>query len=241
MLLSANKSLKDQDAEFRASIVGKDQVGVENELIITKNGVFILFTPTHGTPQMISEDGKIPAGLIPAERLGSYDTSVKPRVQTTHQMPLSGINAIYIRHQLHRPHVDNPLQIVDETHYINLLEKHKQKIVEKVIEENLFKMIAKNDMPAAFYYYIPQGSDKPEFAAVFGKQINSLIGNKLTDPGVYYNREQDLANVNNMLSQLGLKSVKDLLQVQDLQIDSRLGSIKENGKRRSARLLAHHG
>ncbi len=237
MLSGGLKSLKEQDAQFRASIVGKSQVEIETETIKAKNSVFILFTPTQGTPQMISEKGDIPEGLIPAARLASYETSVKPRVDTTHQMPSAGVNSVFIRYKKHRPQVDNQSQAVDETHYNELLTAHKTKIVEKVLDETLFKKISANDMPAAFYYYISEGKDSPEFAAIFGKQINSTMGNKLSGPGVYYNRKQDLKNVNTMLSKVGFKPVEELLNTRNMQTESQLlGSFMEKGFRRSARL-----
>lgn len=237
-MLHSKKSLKEQDAEYRAQIVGKNQVDIEKALIETGNGLFILFTPTQGTPQMISESHQVPAGLIPEARMESYDTSVRPRVDTTHQMPAVGINHLFIRHQTHRPHADNADRFVDETHYNALLQRHPERIIEKVIPANVFRTLAASyDLPAAFYYYISQGSETPEYAAIFGKQINSAQGNKLTDPGCYAMRRQDLDNVNQMLSALGYKSVESLYKLKDMSDNQiQLGSTMKDGQRKSARL-----
>lgn len=216
------KPLKEQDAEYRATIVGKDQTGIENALIEAKNGVFVLFTPTHGTPQMISATGEIPDGLIPKERLASYETSVKPRVATTHKMPEVGVNAVLIRCKQNRPHVDDPSLHVDDKHYKAFINQYPARFTEFVIDEALFNELNATDMPAAFYLYLPEGKDTTEFATVFAKQINSSVGNKLTDPGVQYNRPQDLVTVNNMLEKLGLKSAPALLAVKDMQTESKL-------------------
>src|SRR5436189_4477649 len=96
-----------EDKQFRAKVVGKGQVEIEQSLIHAKNGVFVLFTPTHGTPLMISEEGEIPEGLIPQEKMDSYNNTVKPRVQTTHEMPKQGVKCIFIRHQAHREDAGN--------------------------------------------------------------------------------------------------------------------------------------
>ena len=214
--------LKEQDAAYRATTVGIDQVGVENALIAAKNGVFILFTPTHGTPQMISEAGEIPDGLIPVERMASYKTSVEPRVITTHKMPDVGVNSVLIRCKSHRPHVTDVNKIVDETYYTNFINKYPTKFAEHIMEETQFNAFNAEDMPAAFYFYVPDGKDTTEFAAVFAKQINSPVGNKLTDPGVQLNRAQDLVTVNKLLAAIGYKSIQALLLAKDMQTESRL-------------------
>lgn len=224
------ESLNKQDAKYRATVVGKSQVEVEQGLIKAENGVFVLFTPTQGTPQMISENGEIPKGLIPQSRMASYETSVKPRVDTTHQMPKAGINSVFIRHQENRPQIDSPEEAVDNTHYRNLIDKNIKRFNELVISKEQYDNLIATGVPAAFYFYIPQEGKEAEYASIFAKQINSHTGNKLTDPGVYYNRSQDLKAVNNMLKTLGFKPVQDLLKVKDMTLESKL---KEASSRKS--------
>jgi len=233
---STQASLKEQDAKFRATIVGKSQVEIEQHLIASGNGVFILFTPDIGTPQMISTNGEIPDGLIPAARIESYDTSVKPRVETTHLMPSSGVRSVFIRHNLHRSRVDEENSCVDETHYKALVEANKETIKECLISPELYIAFREQDMPAAFYYYKPKGSDKPEFASIFGKQINSKVGNTLTDPGVYYNRDQDLEVVNKMLQSVDLCKVEELLPTKDLENFKVNSANDENTGKKSVQL-----
>lgn len=48
-----NQANKNEDAQFRAKVVGVDQLSTEKAMIANKNGVFILCTPTPGTPNMI--------------------------------------------------------------------------------------------------------------------------------------------------------------------------------------------
>ncbi len=227
LILSKTETPQDEDAKFRAKIVGKDQAGIETALIESKNGVFILFTPTIGTPQMISPEGDIPAGLIPKDRMASYEATIKPRVMTTHKMPECGVSSVLIRSQEHRPQAEDAKSFVDETHYNSLLKKHPQRIMEKVISEELFAQMASKNIPAAFYYYKPKSETEYQFAAIFGKQINAKVGNKLSDPGTYLNRADDLNVVNEMLKELGLRPVEELVSVQDVNLESKMVAKRE--------------
>jgi hypothetical protein len=182
---------RDEDAAFRARVVGKAQVDIERALIASNNGVFVLFTQTQGTPLMISEHGIVPDGLIPKERMASYDTSVKPRVETTHQMPKHDVNCIFIRSELKRPKTDDPKSYVDDQYYQAFLKQHPDKIIDKVISRELFEHYTQQHMPAAFYYYIPKGSATGHFVSIFAKQINSPQGNPASEPGNYADRTED--------------------------------------------------
>lgn len=235
-MLNIAVSPQTQDQQFRTTIVGQDQVGIEKALIEAKNGVFVLFTPSFGTPQMISPKGIIPEGLIPQARLASYEDSVKPRVETTAQMPDKNVKCIYIHHQKHRAHVNDPSQSVDEANYKARLKKHPNHIMVKFVSEGDYLAFRRQDIPAAFYYYLPQGSNVAQFAAIFGKQINAPVGNQLSDPGCYFNREQDLKVVNSMLKANGFQPIDAILEKDKIQ-DALLGSYLNNsGQRRSARL-----
>ncbi len=221
ILLSKTDVPQDEDAIFRAKVVGKDQAGIENALIESKNGLFILFTPTIGTPQMISPEGDIPEGLIPKEKMASFETTVKPRVITTHKMPESNVSCVLIRSQEHRPKAEDSKAFVDEVHYQALLKKNPHRIIERVISEELFAQLANKNMPAAFYYYKPKGETQYQFSAIFGKQINAKVGNKLSDPGTYHNRVEDLNIVNKMLSEIGLRSVEEIIVLEDINQESK--------------------
>ncbi len=211
MLLLVSSSLlalssHEADAKFREKVVGQEQVAIEQKMIAAKNGVFILFTPAQGTPQMISESGDIPAGLIPTARMQSYETSVKPRVKTTHAMPAANIHCIFIRSHKNRAQADNALKYVDDTYYQQLLAKYPTQITEKIISPEVYAAYIKKGMPAAFYYY--RDNQKPVFSAVFAKQINDKVGNTLPSPGIYHNRHQDLKIVNQMLKSIGIEALE---------------------------------
>lgn len=195
----------------------REQCEIEKDLIESKNGVFILFTLTHGTPLMISEDGIIPEGLIPESRIASYESSVKPRVETTHAMPAANVNCLYIRHKAHRPHADKPDETVNEAYYFDFLNKHPGKILDKVIPEDQFKDLEGQGMPAAFYYYIPVGCDKPQFWSVFADQINRNNRHSSSNSGTFLNREQDLKIVNLALETLGFPPVDQVLNTNDIR------------------------
>lgn len=181
-----------------------EQIAIEKQLIQAKNGVFVLFTPSHGTPLMISENFEIPEGLIPAAKMASYATTLKPRVTTTQQMLQNGVKFILIRHQAHRPHAQNAAQQVDEIHYNALIKKYANSITDKIIPEAEFAQYANQNMPAAFYYYIADNA-APQYAAVFAQQIHAK---EKSDLAVYHNREDDIKIVNTVLSKLDLPTVE---------------------------------
>lgn len=206
-----------QDNDFRSQVVGIDQVSVEKKLIAAKNGVFVLFTPSFGTPQMISPSGNIPQGLIPSDRIANYEVSIKPRVETTYQMPLNNVHCIYIHYQHHRANSENPNQNVEETYYFQRLRENPKKIITKMISRDEYDKYHMQGIPAAFYYYIPEESITPQFFAIFGKQVNATEGYKATDPTVYYSRVQDLEVVNTMLLTIGFKSIDHILKSSDIR------------------------
>jgi len=199
-------AMEKADIAFRAEDAYKEQVEIEKRLIAAQNGVFILFTPTHGTPQMISQKGEVPEGLIPKSKMQRFETSVKPRVKTTHQLPNANIRCVYIRYQAHRGHAEDESKIVDETYYKQLLDKYPRHILEKIISPDIYHFHVDKGVPAAFYYYIVD--EKPHYAAVFGQQINAKVGTALSDFTIYHNREQDLKSMDAMLKDIGLQSVE---------------------------------
>ena len=107
--------------------------------------------------------------LIPAERLASHDTSVKPRCDNRAPDPEAGVNAILIRTKPQRPRVDNEKLMVDDTHYVNFLKQHPTKIVTRNPSSIPFQPTHATDMPAAFYFYLRENQDAPEFARCFRK------------------------------------------------------------------------
>lgn len=215
-LLKATTLYEDEDAQFRVQVVGDTQVKIEKALIEAQNGVVVLFTPTHSTPLMISEKGELPDGLIPLDRMKNYELTVKPRVQTTHDLPKAGVKLILVRHEAHRPHTSEPSITVDEAYYQSFIKAFPNQIKIYLIKEDLFKQFDNAGMPAAFYYFIPKDQKQPQFMAIFGKQINATLGNQLKDPGAYQNRPADLEIVNNLLSQLGMPSLIKVHGVTDM-------------------------
>ena len=69
--MDGSQSLKEQDAQYRATIVGKDQAGIENALITAKNGVFILFAhPLMAHTQIFQKQACIPIGADTCGKIG---------------------------------------------------------------------------------------------------------------------------------------------------------------------------
>lgn len=222
----------DEDKQFRLEVPGKQQIEIEETLINAKNGVFVLFTPTHGTPLMISEEGIIPEGLIPAEKMDSYDATVKPRVKTTHDMPKHSVKYVLIRHQAHRAQAGEPSKQVDETHYNDFLKQYPELMLEKIVPKELYEKYAQVNIPAAFYYWVED--EKVHHAAIFGKQINQG-NNKLLDPGVSRETPEDLELVNQMLKEIGLPAVDKLQAMKDLrELEIPSTSEPETERRRAA-------
>lgn len=211
-----NQNMPPVNRQMQRVHTNNEQVNIEHSLIEAKRGVFILFTRSHGTPQMISDQGVIPSGLIPQNKLGSYESTVKPRIYTTHTMPAVGVNCILIRSQLSRPHASDANRFVDETYYQSLVARHPKHILDMVISPKRYEEYLKMGMPAAFYYYVPSSGQGPRFVAIFARQINNAH-NSGADRTAFYNRASDLHHVNQLLSQVGLPSVQNLYGMQDLR------------------------
>ena len=213
-LSHSQETPKQEDKAFREKVVGQDQLGIEKALLEANNGVFILFTPTQGTPLMISEDEdkSIPVGLIP-KGTQSYETTIKPRVLTTHEMPKKGIKSILIRYQDRSYQDENGQNTkVDDQYYQKYLRENQDFVYEDVIEQSVYDKYQSN-VPAALYYW--KQDEKVYCRAIFGKQINQG-NNKKDDKGYFEEAFDELAHTNKMLFEIGLPNVEKIYEMKNL-------------------------